>query len=189
MKFKNMINEIKLTKRDDYKIIGRDYAKAIKYLYDANKLSSMCIFDVDGTKYYSILIMRDGYLEPHFGVFMKEKLFNLISALKENDIERLKELMNDEELLQKDGYTDRDVNFVKVLSYVFSFMTDYLDKKPIGFIKIMGNPKKFNIYKKLVKDNLGTLPYKIIKEIKDKYVNKDGDELPAEALILKYNFA
>jgi hypothetical protein len=183
------INEMKFTKRTDYNIIGREYSKAIEWLYDARKLSSMCVFDVDGTKYYSILVMRDHYLEPHFGVFMKGKFIKLVTALKTNDQEKLNELLKDKEFIQKDGFTDSDSNFVKILSYVFSFMTDYLNKKEIGFIKIMGNPRKFKIYKKLTEQNLETLPYTIIDEIDDKYINKDGEILNAKALILKYNFA
>jgi len=184
-----VLNEVKLTKRTDYKVIGREYAKAIEYLYDARKLSSMCVFKVDGVFYYSILVMRDRYLEPHFGVFLENKFIQLVAALKTNDAERIKELMKDTDLMRKDGYTDTNTNFTKVLSYVFSFMSDYLEKKEVTDVKVMGNPRKFSIYKRLVEQNIKTLPYTIIDERDDSYSNKDGEILPAKALILKYNFA
>ena len=183
------VNEIKLTKRTDYKVIGREYAKAIEWLYDSRKFQSMCTFKVDGVWYYSVLVMRNEYLEPHFGVFRKGKFVKLVSALKMNDKQRLAELIKDKEFIQKDGYTDISANLPKILSYVFSFITDFLLKKEMGFVKIMGNTKKFSIYKKLVKANINTIPYHIIDEIDDFYENKDGSKIPAKALILKYDFA
>ena len=191
MKYKDILLEIKFNQTYDYKIIDRTYAKAIEYLYDAEKYVSMCTFKVNEHYYYAVLLMRNEYLEPHFGLFRKGKLAKLASSIKLNNIEKMDELLNDEELIQKDKIANNNANFIRILGTVFQFMNDYLLKKrEIGFIKIMGEPSKYKIYKKLIKSNLEKIPYKIIKEdIDDFYSNKAGEITPAKAIILKNKFA
>jgi len=181
--------EVKLTKRTDYQLIGREYAKAIEWLYDVDRYRSMCTFKVDDIWFYSVLVMNKGYLEPHFGRFIEGKFRKLVVALKTDDRKTLKNLIQDKNFIRKDGNADKDLNFIKILSYVFSFMSDYLEKKQNSDVKVMGEPRRFRIYKKLVKANLETMPYHIIDEIDDFYENKDGSRLAAKALILKYDFA
>jgi len=181
---------IDLSLRNDYKTIkGIKYKKAIEWLYDARKYEQISLFTVDSKVYYCVLVMRGRYLEPHFGVFLEDKFKTLINALKENDKATLAELIKDKEFIRKDGMLRTGSDLIKILSYVFSILFHYLEENPITDVKIMGTPRKFNIYKKMVENNLHKIPYSIIDEIDDEYTNKDGNTISAKALKLKYDFA
>ena len=184
------MNEVILTRQHNYSNINKKYIDAINSIYSSDKYVQMSIFDVDGKKYYCVLIMRGIYLEPHFGVFIDDSFNQLTNALTSNDSDKIRELLLSDNILAKDGYTNDDSNLFKILSYVFSILTDYLTKKQIAFVKIMGNPKKFSIYNKIVSKNISQIPYRIIiREQSDQYSNKFGEVTSAKSMILKYKFA
>ena len=160
---------------------------------DTKKYLQIALFKVDDKQYYCILVMKDSKLEPHFGVFYENKFNELVEAIRDKDMQKIRDLVNSELFIQKDGYLNSDVNLLKVLSYVFSVLSDYLAIKPIGFVKIMGIPRKFKLYQKVVKDIIqkDEIPYHIVvEEQDDSYSGKiTGQVNPAKSMILKYNFA
>lgn len=182
-----------LTKKTNYIKLDEKYINMFNQVLDTKKYLQISLFNVDNKQYYCILVMKDSKLEPHFGVFYENKFNELIEAVKNKDIKKIRDLVNSELFIQKDGYLNSDVNFLKVLSYVFSVLVDYLTIKPIGFVKIMGIPRKFKLYQKVVKDVIqrNKIPYHIVvEEQDDSYSGKiTGQTNPAKSMILKYNFA
>ena len=182
-----------LTRKTNYIKLDQKYISMFNQVLDTKKYLQIALFKVDDKQYYCILIMKDSKLEPHFGVFYENKFNELVEAIKNKDIKKIRDLVNSELFIQKDGYLNSDVNLLKVLSYVFSVLSDYLAIKPIGFVKIMGIPRKFKLYQKLVKDIIkkDEIPYHIVvEEQDDSYSGKiTGQVNPAKSMILKYNFA
>lgn len=182
-----------LTKKTNYIKLDEKYINMFNQVLDTKKYLQISLFNVDNKQYYCVLVMKDSKLEPHFGVFYENKFNELIEAVKNKDIKKIRDLVNSELFIQKDGYLNSDVNFLKVLSYVFSVLVDYLSIKPIGFVKIMGIPRKFKLYQKVVKDVIqrNEIPYHIVvEEQDDNYSGKiTGQTNPAKSMILKYNFA
>lgn len=182
-----------LTKKTNYIKLDEKYINMFNQVLDTKKYLQISLFNVDNKQYYCILVMKDSKLEPHFGVFYENKFNELIEAVKNKDKKKIRDLVNSELFIQKDGYLNSDVNFLKVLSYVFSVLVDYLTIKPIGFVKIMGIPRKFKLYQKVVKDVIqrNEIPYHIVvEEQDDSYSGKiTGQTNPAKSMILKYNFA
>ena len=182
-----------LTKKTNYIKLDEKYINMFNQVLDTKKYLQISLFNVDSKQFYCILVMKDSKLEPHFGVFYENKFDELVQAIKDKDTLKIRDLVNSELFIQKDGYLNSDVNFLKVLSYVFSVIVDYLTIKPIGFVKIMGIPRKFKLYQKVVKDTIkkGEIPYHIVvKEQDDSYSGKiTGQTNPAKSMILKYNFA
>lgn len=182
-----------LTKKTNYIKLDEKYINMFNQVLDTKKYLQIALFNVDNKQFYCILVMKDSKLEPHFGVFYENKFDELVKAIKDKDIQKIRDLVNSELFIQKDGYLNSDVNLLKVLSYVFSVLVDYLTIKPIGFVKIMGIPRKFKLYQKVVKDTIkkGEIPYHIVvEEQDDSYSGKmSGQTNPALSMILKYNFA
>ena len=182
-----------LTRKTNYIKLDEKYINMLNQVLDTKKYLQIALFKVDDKQYYCILVMKDSKLEPHFGVFYENKFNELVEAIKNKDIQNIRDLVNSELFIQKDGYLNSDVNLLKVLSYVFSVLSDYLAIKPIGFVKIMGIPRKFKLYQKVVKDIIqkGEIPYHIVVEEQgDSYSGKiTGQTNPAKSMILKYNFA
>ena len=182
-----------LTKKTNYIKLDEKYINMFNQVLDTKKYLQIALFNVDNKQFYCVLVMKDSKLEPHFGVFYENKFDELVKAIKDKDIQKIRDLVNSELFIQKDGYLNSDVNFLKVLSYVFSVLVDYLTIKPIGFVKIMGIPRKFKLYQKAVKDTIkkGEIPYHIVvEEQDDSYSGKiTGQTNPAKSMILKYNFA
>ena len=182
-----------LTRKTNYIKLDEKFISMFNQVLDTKKYLQIALFKVDNKQYYCILIMKDSKLEPHFGVFYENKFNELVEAIKDKDIKKIRDLVNSELFIQKDGYLNSDVNLLKVLSYVFSVLSDYLAIKPIGFVKIMGIPRKFKLYQKVVKDIIkkGEIPYHIVvEEQDDSYSGKiTGQTNPAKSMILKYNFA
>ncbi|AEF56785.1 hypothetical protein [Campylobacter phage vB_CcoM-IBB_35] len=182
-----------LTKKTNYIKLDTKYINMFNQVLDAKKYLQISLFNVNNKQYYCILIMKDSKLEPHFGVFYENKFNELVEAFKNKDAKKINDLVNSELFIQKDGYLNSDANFLKVLSYVFSVLVDYLAIKPIGFVKIMGIPRKFKLYQKVVKNIIqkNEIPYHIvIEEQDDSYSGKiTGQTNPAKSMILKYNFA
>lgn len=182
-----------LTKKTNYIKLDEKYINMFNQVLDTKKYLQIALFNVDNKQFYCVLVMKDSKLEPHFGVFYENKFDELVKAIKDKDIQKIRDLVNSELFIQKDGYLNSDVNLLKVLSYVFSVLVDYLTIKPIGFVKIMGIPRKFKLYQKVVKDVLkkGEIPYHIVvEEQDDSYSGKiTGQTNPAKSMILKYNFA
>ena len=182
-----------LTRKTNYIKLDEKFINVFNQVLDTKKYLQIALFKVDDKQYYCILVMKDSKLEPHFGVFYENKFNELVEAIKNKDIKRIGDLVNSELFIQKDGYLNSDVNLLKVLSYVFSVLSDYLAIKPIGFVKIMGIPRKFKLYQKVVKDIIqkGEIPYHIVvEEQDDSYPGKiTGQTNPAKSMILKYNFA
>lgn len=182
-----------LTKKTNYIKLDTKYINMFNQVLDAKKYLQISLFNVNNKQYYCILIMKDSKLEPHFGVFYENKFNELVEAFKNKDTKKISDLVNSELFIQKDGYLNSDVNFLKVLSYVFSVLVDYLAIKPIGFVKIMGIPRKFELYQKVVKNIIqkNEIPYHIVvEEQDDNYSSKiTGQTNPAKSMILKYNFA
>ena len=182
-----------LTRKTNYIKLDEKYINMFNQVLDTKKYLQIALFKVDDKQYYCILVMKDSKLEPHFGVFYENKFNELVEAIKNRDIQNIRDLVNSELFIQKDGYLNSDVNLLKVLSYVFSVLSDYLAIKPIGFVKIMGIPRKFKLYQKVVKDIIqkGEIPYHIVvEEQDDSYSSKiTGQTNPAKSMILKYNFA
>ena len=182
-----------LTRKTNYIKLDEKFISMFNQVLDTKKYLQIALFKVDNKQYYCILIMKDSKLEPHFGVFYENKFNELVEAIKDKDIKKIRDLVNSELFIQKDGYLNSDVNLLKVLSYVFSVLADYLAIKPIGFVKIMGIPRKFKLYQKVVKDIIkkGEIPYHIVvEEQDDSYSGKiTGQTNPAKSMILKYNFA
>ena len=182
-----------LTRKTNYIKLDEKFINVFNQVLDTKKYLQIALFKVDDKQYYCILVMKDSKLEPHFGVFYENKLNELVEAIKNKDIKRIRDLVNSELFIQKDGYLNSDVNLLKVLSYVFSVLSDYLAIKPIGFVKIMGIPRKFKLYEKVVKDIIqkDKIPYHIVvEEQDDSYPGKiTGQTNPAKSMILKYNFA
>ena len=182
-----------LTRKTNYIKLDEKFIKMFNQVLDTKKYLQIALFKVDDKQYYCILVMKDSKLEPHFGVFYENKFNELVEAIKNKDIQKIRDLVNSELFIQKDGYLNSDVNLLKVLSYVFSVLSDYLAIKPIGFVKITGIPRKFKLYQKVVKDVIqkGEIPYHIVVEEQDaSYSGKvTGQINPAKSMILKYNFA
>ena len=182
-----------LTRKTNYIKLDEKYINMFNQVLDTKKYLQIALFNVDDKQYYCILVMKDSKLEPHFGVFYENKFNELVEAIKNKDIQKIRDLVNSELFIQKDGYLNSDVNLLKVLSYVFSVLSDYLAIKPIGFVKIMGIPRKFKLYQKVVRDIIqkGEIPYHIVvEEQDDSYSSKiTGQTNPAKSMILKYNFA
>ena len=182
-----------LTRKTNYIKLDEKYINMFNQVLDTKKYLQIALFNVDNKQYYCILVMKDSKLEPHFGVFYENKFNELVEAIRDKDIKKIRDLVNSELFIQKDGYLNSDVNLLKVLSYVFSVLSDYLAIKPIGFVKIMGIPRKFKLYQKVVKDIIqkGEIPYHIVvEEQDDSYSSKiTGQTNPAKSMILKYNFA
>ena len=182
-----------LTKKTNYIKLDQKYINVFNQVLDTKKYLQIALFKVDDKQFYCILIMKDSKLEPHFGVFYENKFDELVEAIKNKDIKKIRDLVNSELFIQKDGYLNSDINLLKVLSYVFSVLVDYLTIKPIGFVKIMGIPRKFKLYQKVVKDIIrkDEIPYHIVvEEQDDSYSSKiTGQVNPAKSMILKYNFA
>ena len=182
-----------LTKKTNYIKLDEKYIKMFNQVLDTKKYLQISLFNVDNKQFYCILVMKDSKLEPHFGVFYENKFDELVQAIKDKDIQKIRDLVNSELFIQKDGYLNSDVNLLKVLSYVFSVVVDYLTIKPIGFVKIMGIPRKFKLYQKVVKDIIkkDEITYHIVvEEQDDSYSGKiTGQTNPAKSMILKYNFA
>ena len=182
-----------LTKKTNYIKLDEKYINMFNQVLDTKKYLQISLFNVDNKQFYCVLVMKDSKLEPHFGVFYENKFDELVQAIKDKDIQKIRDLVNSELFIQKDGYLNSDVNLLKVLSYVFSVLVDYLNIKPIGFVKIMGIPRKFKLYQKVVKDAIkkDEIPYHIVvEEQDDSYSGKiTGQTNPAKSMILKYNFA
>ena len=182
-----------LTKKTNYIKLDEKYINMFNQVLDTKKYLQISLFNVDNKQFYCVLVMKDSKLEPHFGVFYENKFDELVQAIKDKDIQKIRDLVNSELFIQKDGYLNSDVNLLKVLSYVFSVVVDYLTIKPIGFVKIMGIPRKFKLYQKVVKDIIkkDEIPYDIVvEEQDDSYSGKiTGQTNPAKSMILKYNFA
>ena len=182
-----------LTRKTNYIKLDEKFINVFNQVLDTKKYLQIALFKVDDKQYYCILVMKDSKLEPHFGVFYENKFNELVEAIKNKDIKRIRDLVNSELFIQKDGYLNSDVNLLKVLSYVFSVLSDYLAIKPIGFVKIMEIPRKFKLYQKVVKDIIqkDEIPYHIVvEEQDDSYPGKiTGQTNPAKSMILKYNFA
>ena len=182
-----------LTRKTNYIKLDEKFINVFNQVLDTKKYLQIALFKVDNKQYYCILVMKDSKLEPHFGVFYENKFNELVEAIKNKDIKRIRDLVNSELFIQKDGYLNSDVNLLKVLSYVFSVLSDYLAIKPIGFVKIMGIPRKFKLYQKVVKDIIqkDEIPYHIVvEEQDDSYSGKVTEQTnPAKSMILKYNFA
>ena len=182
-----------LTRKTNYIKLDEKFIKMFNQVLDTKKYLQIALFKVDDKQYYCILVMKDSKLEPHFGVFYENKFNELVEAIKNKDIKKIRDLVNSELFIQKDGYLNSDVNLLKVLSYVFSVLSDYLAIKPIGFVKIMGIPRKFKLYQKAVKDIIkkDEIPYHIVvEEQDDSYSGKiTGQVNSAKSMILKYNFA
>ena len=182
-----------LTKKTNYIKLDEKYIKMFNQVLDTKKYLQISLFNVDNKQFYCVLVMKDSKLEPHFGVFYENKFDELVQAIKDKDTLKIRDLVNSELFIQKDGYLNSDVNLLKVLSYVFSVVVDYLTIKPIGFVKIMGIPRKFKLYQKVVKDIIkkDEIPYHIVvEEQDDSYSGKiTGQTNPAKSMILKYNFA
>lgn len=190
MTFSEYLSEVKLSRQTNYTILPRKYVEAVNAILDSRKYEQMSTFNVDGTDYYCVLVMKDIFLEPHFGVFLPSKFDELQDAIKRNDSTKISELLKSDVFVRKNGYTNTGSNLTKIVSYVFSITADFLNKKPITDVKIMGNPRKFNVYRQFIKDNLGAIPYKILDDNMDaEYSDKDGNTLSAKAMHLKYNFA
>ncbi|MHB8098036.1 MAG: hypothetical protein ACYDD5_00420 [Sulfuricurvum sp.] len=184
------LNEILLSKRTDYVNMGRKYLEAVNTIFNARKYQQMSTFKVNGKYYYCVLIMKGNFLEPHFGVFLESKFDELQEAVANKDNKKIVSLLNSDHFVHKDGETDDNSDFVKIISYVFSILCDFLDKKPITDVKVMGSKRKFEIYRNLVKSNISSIPYRIIKDnLDDEYTDKYGNVLPAKAMWLKYNFS
>ena len=182
-----------LTKKTNYIKLDEKYINMFNQVLDTKKYLQISLFNVDNKQFYCVLVMKDSKLEPHFGVFYENKFNELVQAIKDKDTLKIRDLVNSELFIQKDGYLNSDVNLLKVLSYVFSVVVDYLTIKPIGFVKIMGIPRKFKLYQKVVKDIIkkDEIPYHIVvEEQEDSYSGKiTGQTNPAKSMILKYNFA
>lgn len=182
-----------LTKKTNYIKLDEKYINMFNQVLDTKKYLQISLFNVDNKQFYCVLVMKDSKLEPHFGVFYENKFDELVQAIKDKDTLKIRDLVNSELFIQKDGYLNSDVNLLKVLSYVFSVVVDYLTIKPIGFVKIMGIPRKFKLYQKVVKDIIkkDEIPYHIVvEEQDDSYSGKiTGQTNPAKSMILKYNFA
>ena len=182
-----------LTKKTNYIKLDQKYIDMFNQVLDTKKYLQIALFKVDDKQFYCILIMKDSKLEPHFGVFYENKFNELVEVIKNKDTKTIRDLVNSELFIQKDGYLNSDVNLLKVLSYVFSALVDYLAIKQIGFVKIMGIPRKFKLYQKVVKDIIqkDEIPYHIVvEEQDDSYSGKiTGQTNPAKSMILKYNFA
>ena len=182
-----------LTRKTNYIKLDEKYINMFNQVLDTKKYLQIALFKVDDKQYYCILVMKDSKLEPHFGVFYENKFNELVEAIKNKDIQKIRDLVNSELFIQKDGYLNSDVNLLKVLSYVFSVLSEYLAIKPIGFVKIMGIPRKFKLYQKVVRDIIqkGEIPYHIVvEEQDDSYSGKVTEQTnPAKSMILKYNFA
>ena len=182
-----------LTRKTNYIKLDEKYINMFNQVLDTKKYLQIALFNVDNKQYYCILVMKDSKLEPHFGVFYENKFNELVEAIKNKDIQKIRDLVNSELFIQKDGYLNSDVNLLQVLSYVFSVLSEYLAIKPIGFVKIMGIPRKFKLYQKVVRDIIqkGEIPYHIVvEEQDDSYSGKITEQTnPAKSMILKYNFA
>lgn len=188
MIFRDYITEVKFTKRSDYKALDRSLHNVIKYLYET-KYKSINIFKVQDKIYYCVLLIKNSTLEPHFGVFNKEKFIKLSTALKENNKEVVKELINDKDLSVKDAITDTDSDFIKIASYVFSILFDFVKEKPIVRIKVMGIPIKYRFYKSFIRSNIDQIDYNIEEEDKDTFYETKNAKIKAKCTILKYKLS
>ena len=196
LSFKNFLLGESITYKNDYVI---EDCSILKYKNKYNSSSNkkylrIATFKASGKTFYCSLIQNRFYLEPHFGVFFEGKYEQLKQAIRDNDEETIKELMNSSFTMVKAGEHERGTNnMVEILSYVFSILSDYVKEHPISFIKIRAEKKKLKVYQKAVKEAIKKklIYYHIVtEEAPSELRDKNGDETDGMfQMILKYNFA
>jgi len=69
--------------------------------------------------YYVVILQnKDGYYEPHFGLFYKDKFEKAKNALETNNKKEIQKLLNDDDFIVKDGTTGKPGDyspFIKIL--------------------------------------------------------------------------
>ena len=196
LSFKSFLLGESLSYKDDYVIEDSSILKyKNKYNSSSNKkYLRIATFKASGKTFYCSLIQNRFYLEPHFGVFFEGKYEQLKQAIKDNDEESIKELMNSSFTMVKAGEHERGTNnMVEILSYVFSILSDYVKEHPISFIKIRAEKKKLKVYQKTVREAIKKklIYYHIVTEEEPSELrDKNGDQIDGMVqMILKYNLA
>ena len=196
LSFKNFLLGESLSYKDDYVIEDSSILKyKNKYKSSSNKkYLRIATFKASGKTFYCSLIQNRFYLEPHFGVFFEGKYEQLKQAIKDNDEETIKELMNSSFTMVKAGEHERGTNnMIEILSYVFSILSDYVREHPVSFIKIRAEKKKLKVYQKAVKEAIKKklIYYHIVTEEEPSELrDKNGDQIDGMVqMILKYNLA
>ena len=196
LSFKNFLLGESLSYKNDYVIEDSSILKyKNKYNSSSNKkYLRITTFKASGKTFYCSLIQNRFYLEPHFGVFFEGKYEQLKQAIKDNDEETIKELMNSSFTKVKVGEHERGINnMVEILSYVFSILSDYVKEHPVSFIKIRAEKKKLKVYQKAVKEAIKKklIHYHIVTEEEPSDLrDKNGDQIDGMVqMILKYNLA
>ena len=90
----------------------------------------------------------------------------------------------------KDGVEDEGRNFLKIISYVFSFTREYLRYHTPVHVKLIGPPRKYNIYNKLLISNLKLFDYDIVKiNVKDEYTDAEGKAHEGLSTLMRYKLS
>ena len=196
LSFKNFLLGESLTYKNDYVIEDSSILKYNnKYNSSSNKkYLQITTFKANRKTFYCSLIQNRFYLEPHFGVFFEGKYEQLKQAIKDNDEETIKELMNSSFTMIKAGEHEKGTNnMIEILSYVFSILSDYVKEHPVSFIKIKAEKKKLKVYQKATKEAIKKklICYHIVTEEEPSELrDKNGDQIDwIFQIILKYNFA
>ena len=162
--------------------------KTIKYLNNSESFTKIFEFTVNGVDYYFISLFRDGTMEFHFGQYKKKAFATLWSALEKQDIYEVQKLLKEENLLLKDDLANSTLELLEILlSNVMAMIIKVVEKNDPAIIKIMGQPDQFHIYRKFISDHIHLLPNYYLRRdtFDDCYIEKDGSEASAKAILLR----
>lgn len=179
--------------QEDVKRVADDIMKkAIKYLNNSESFTGIFEFSVDGEDHYFISLFRDGNLEIHFAPYKKKAFSDLWTAVEKQEINNVRKILKEENLLQKDDLSGYSAHALEILfSNVMAMLIKVVEKNDPASIKIMGQSIGFNLYRKFILDHMYLLPsYYLHRDtFDDFYVEKDGQLQPAKALLLRSKLA
>lgn len=179
--------------QEDFKRITDDtMKKVIKYLNNSESFARIFEFNVNGTDHYFISLFRDGDIEIHFGYYKKKAFGNFWVALEKQEVETVRKILQEENLFQKDDlsrYSTHDLELL--LSNVMAMLIKVVEKNDPAGIKIMGQPDGCHLYREFILNHIHLLPWYYLKRdtFDDWYKEKNGETIPAKALLLKSTLA
>lgn len=181
-----------LLEKDFNRISDDSMKKVIKYLNNSDSFTRIFEFAVDGAEHYFISLFRDGIMEIHFGQYKKQAFGDLWIALEKQDIDTVQKILKEENLLRKDDLADYSEHSLEILlSNVMAMLIKVVEKNDPASLKIMGQPHEFEPYREFILDHLHFLPnYYLGRDtFDDCYVEKEGSEASAKAILLRSKLA
>jgi len=187
---KKIIDEIKMSDDKDIRIITGQYMRPFfQNLYKNSRYNLMCVFEVDNNWYYSVIVNNGKFVEPHFGTF-NISIEEFRKKLIRKEYEEVLKMMGDCESLRKDAIIDKNLNMIKIMRKVINFLLYYIKNYDPIYVRITGQDRKYNIYKKLLLSNLDKVNFRIISEDKPyKYIDCSGKEVEGKCIELRNNMS